>query len=168
MPTHLNGLAHHVEICADASNGFVTASQSLGEVNGRVVVNAPKSNAGNRAMGIPLALSKKLKEHIESTRFDALPNECVFVSSGGGPLRYTNFRSRVFGPACKRLCFTNTTFHDLRRFNATVMVGAGVDLKTAQVRLGHADPRLTLALYAKATTAGDLSAVGALERSLTI
>ena len=36
MPTHLNGLAHHVEICVDASNGFVTVSQSLGEVNGRV------------------------------------------------------------------------------------------------------------------------------------
>ncbi len=158
-----------LRICdLDASNGFVTVSQSLGEVNGRVVVNAPKSNAGHRTMGMPLALSKQLKEHIESTRFDASPNDYVFVSPGGGPLRYTNFRSRVFGPACKRLGFTNTTFHDLRRFNATVMVGAGVDLKTAQVRLGHADPRLTLALYAQATTAGDLSAVGALERSVAI
>jgi integrase len=131
-------------------------------------VNAPKSIAGNRTIGIPLALKRKLKEHIESTRFDALPNEYVFVSLGGGPLRYTNFRSRVFGPACKRLGFTNTTFHDLRRFNATVMVGAGVDLKTAQVRLGHADPRLTLALYAQVTTVGDLAAVGALEKSIEI
>ncbi len=46
------------------------------------------------------------------------------------------------------------------------MVGAGVDLKTAQVRLGHADPRLTLALYAQATTAGDLAAVGALDSAI--
>ena len=98
-------------------------------------------------------------------RHGALPDEYVFVAPSGGPLRYANFRSRVLGPACKRLGFTNTTFHDLRRFNATVMVGAGVDLKTAQVRLGHADPRLTLALYAQATTAGDLTAAGALDKA---
>jgi integrase len=46
-------------------------------------------------------------------------------------------------------------FHDLRRANATVLVSTGVDVKTAQTRLGHSDPRLTLAIYAQATTDGD-------------
>jgi integrase len=46
-------------------------------------------------------------------------------------------------------------FHDLRRTNATAMVAEGVDVKTAQARLGHSDPRLTLAIYAQATTEGD-------------
>jgi len=49
-------------------------------------------------------------------------------------------------------------FHDLRRTNASVMVAEGVDVKTAQARLGHSDPRLTLAIYAQATTEGDRSA----------
>jgi integrase len=49
-------------------------------------------------------------------------------------------------------------FHDLRRTNATAMVIEGVDVKTAQTRLGHSDPRLTLAIYAQATTEGDRSA----------
>lgn len=31
-------------------------------------------------------------------------------------------------------------------------------MKTAQARLGHSDPRLTLAIYAQATTEGDRSA----------
>ena len=156
-----------LRICdLDVANGVLTVSQSLGEVSGRIVVNPPKSNAGLRTMGMPQALSKQLKVHVEVARHGALPDEYVFVAPSGGPLRYANFRSRVFGPACKRLGFTNTTFHDLRRFNATVMVGAGVDLKTAQVRLGHADPRLTLALYAQATTAGDLTAVGALDKAV--
>jgi hypothetical protein len=31
-------------------------------------------------------------------------------------------------------------------------------VKTAQARLGHSDPRLTLAIYAQATTEGDRSA----------
>jgi integrase len=35
------------------------------------------------------------------------------------------------------------------------MVLEGVDLKTAQTRLGHSDPRLTLAVYAQATNEGD-------------
>ena len=38
------------------------------------------------------------------------------------------------------------------------MVVEGVDVKTAQARLGHSDPRLTLAIYAQATTEGDRSA----------
>jgi integrase len=49
-------------------------------------------------------------------------------------------------------------FHDLRRLNATVLVAEGVDVKTAQSRLGHSDPRLTLAVYAQATDDADRAA----------
>ena len=38
------------------------------------------------------------------------------------------------------------------------MVSAGIDLTTAQTRLGHSDPRLTLAVYAQATSAADRDA----------
>jgi hypothetical protein len=51
-------------------------------------------------------------------------------------------------------------FHDLRRLNATEMVRLNVDIKTAQHRLGHSDPRLTLAVYAEATTEADVEAAG--------
>lgn len=46
------------------------------------------------------------------------------------------------------------------------MVVEGVDVKTAQARLGHSDPRLTLAIYAQATTEGDRSAADKLEARL--
>jgi integrase len=55
------------------------------------------------------------------------------------------------------------TFHDLRRANASGLVLAGVDLKTAQTRLGHSDPRLALGVYAQATTEADRAAADALE-----
>jgi len=45
--------------------------------------------------------------------------------------------------------YVGVTFHDLRRANATALVHAGVDMKTAQARLGHSDPRLTLGVYAQ-------------------
>ena len=38
------------------------------------------------------------------------------------------------------------------------MVMEGVDVRTAQARLGHSDPRLTLAIYAQATDEGGRAA----------
>jgi integrase len=50
------------------------------------------------------------------------------------------------------------TFHGLRHAAATSWVAAGIDLRTAQHRLGHATPRLVLELYAHATTEADRAA----------
>jgi integrase len=91
-------------------------------------------------------------------------------------LRYANWRRRVWQPACtaagvgKVTCepgtfrerYEGAGFPDLRRANATGLVLAGVDLKTAQTRLGHSDPRLTLAVYAQATNEADKAAADAL------
>jgi site-specific recombinase XerD len=44
---------------------------------------------------------------------------------------------------------------ELRRANATALVAEGVDVKTAQAKLGHSNPRLTLAIYAQSTEAAD-------------
>ncbi|MGH9100532.1 MAG: tyrosine-type recombinase/integrase [Acidimicrobiales bacterium] len=52
--------------------------------------------------------------------------------------------------------------HDLRRTNATGLVRSDVDIKTAQKRLGHSDPRLTIGVYAQATEAADRDAATAL------
>ncbi|MDF1595814.1 MAG: hypothetical protein P1T08_06935 [Acidimicrobiia bacterium] len=41
---------------------------------------------------------------------------------------------------------------------AAGLVLEGVDIKTAQTRLGHTDPRLTLGIYAQATTEADRQA----------
>jgi hypothetical protein len=44
-------------------------------------------------------------------------------------------------PAAKEAGCEGAGFHDLRRLNATTLLVGGIDVKTAQVRLGHADPR---------------------------
>lgn len=40
------------------------------------------------------------------------------------------------------------TFHDLRHTFATIAVSSGIDIKTVSVLLGHADPAMTLRVYA--------------------
>jgi integrase len=52
--------------------------------------------------------------------------------------------------------------HDLRRLNATTLVVEGIDVKTAQTRLGHADPRVTLSIYASAPASVDRAAADVL------
>jgi integrase len=82
----------------------------------------------------------------------------VFASPDAEPLEYSNFRYRHWLPACEAAGLKGLQFHDLRRANATGLVAEGVDLNTAQSRLGHSDPRLTLAIYAQKTTEADRQA----------
>jgi integrase len=86
----------------------------------------------------------------------------VFTAPHGGLLDYAHFRRRVWDPATVQAGLDGLEFHDLRRANATGMVLEHVDLKTAQTRLGYSDRRLTLAVYAQATTAADVAAAQAL------
>lgn len=58
------------------------------------------------------------------------------------------------------------TFHDLRPTTATGLVSAGVDVKTAQCRLGPSQVRLTLELYAEAVTEEDRKASDTLAERL--
>jgi hypothetical protein len=58
-------------------------------------------------------------------------------------------------------------FHDLRHFSATTLVAAGVDIRTVAYRLGHAQPTLTLNLYAHALPERDRHAAAVLSGMLT-
>ena len=73
-------------------------------------------------------------------------------------MRYSNWRRRVWLPAVAAAGCAGAGFHDLRRLNATTLVVEGIDVKTAQTRLGHADPRTTLAVYASAPASIDRAA----------
>ena len=79
----------------------------------------------------------------------------VFVSPGREPLHYSNWRLRVWLPACAAAGLYQLTFHDLKHTAATALVEEGVDVKTAQVRLGHANPLTTLGIYAQVTERAD-------------
>lgn len=65
-------------------------------------------------------------------------------------------------PACEAAGLQGIGFHLLRRASVTARVFARVDLKSAQTRLGHSDPRLTLSIYAQAVAEADRSAADVL------
>jgi integrase len=150
----------------DLDRQLLCVRQTAGEVGGHFVVSPPKSRAGERTLLMPSALAQPIASHVAQRRLTTEPSDWLFVTSNGGPLRYPNFRNRVFAPACNRLGLNSVTFHDLRKFNATLMVTGGVDVKTAQVRLGHSDPRLTLSVYAQSTSGSERSAVAAIDSAI--
>lgn len=137
----------------------VTVAETIGESHGRIVVGEPKSRAGRRTMAVPGPLMDLLAAHLARRGLDgSTPDELVFVAPGRGPLRYRNWYARVWRPATTKAGLAGLGFHELRHAAASAMVAAGVDLRTAQVRLGHSDPRLTLSVYAQASPESDRAA----------
>ena len=138
---------------------LMVAEQVTQDGKGGIVLGPPKSAAGRRTLAVPAALMDLLAEHLSRRGVTgAEPEALVFTARRGGPLDYSHWRNRVWRPAVATAGLTGLTFDDLRRAAATGLVAEGVDLKTAQTRLGHADPRLTLAIYAQATTEADRAA----------
>lgn len=136
----------------------LTVDQALTrDYAGRSVLGPPKSAAASRTLSMPEALAELLAAHLRRRGLSGADQGAfLFESPVGDPLNYTNWRGRVWAPAVQAAGLVNgACFHDLRRANATAMVQAGVDVKTAQVRLGHSDPRLTFGLYAQATSDAD-------------
>jgi len=138
---------------------ITVAEQVTRGAGGAGGIGPPKSAAARRTISIPTELADELSAHMKSLELTgADPEELLFPNNEGRPLDYSNWRRRVWEPAVKDVGPDDLNFHDLRRTNATAMVAEGVDVKTVQARLGHSDPRLTLAIYAQATTEGDRAA----------
>jgi integrase len=130
---------------------------------GRTVEGPPKSSAGRRTLTLPGPLVDLLAQHYSARGLTVNDDDAyVFAGSRGAPLEYSKWRRARWLPAVASAGLDGVTFHDLRRLNATALVLDNIDLKTAQARLGHSDPRLTLAVYARATTEGDERAATAL------
>ena len=109
---------------------------------GRSVAGPPKSQAGTRTLSMPEELAHVLSEHFGRLGLTARdPDAYVFTTPTGKAWGYSNWRKQCWLPARTQAGLAGIGFHDLRRTAATYLVAGNVDLKTAQTRLGHSDPR---------------------------
>ena len=137
---------------------LTVATQRTRGTRGTMVEQDPKSRRGRRTLTLPAWLMFMLASHLADRGLtgdhtDAL----VFVSVEGAPLHYSNWRRRVWLPAVGAAGFPGLRYHDLRHTAATALVDEGVDIKTAQTRLGHSE-QVMLRIYAQATERADRSA----------
>jgi integrase len=90
--------------------------------------------------------------------------ELLFTDRRGQPLRRTNWRRRVWGPAVVAAGLEPApTPHDLRHTAAAVAIAQGAHPKAIQARLGHGSIRTTLDLYGGLFPSLDVELVERLE-----
>ncbi|MFD6822489.1 tyrosine-type recombinase/integrase [Streptomyces sp. NPDC060085] len=118
--------------------------QNYTDVSGHLALG-PVKNHEKRSVPLPRSFADELGALASGRKADAL----LFTAPEGGPLRYANFRSRVFDPAVKAagLDGLGVTPHKLRHTAASLAIAAGADVKVVQLMLGHKDASMTLNIY---------------------
>lgn len=72
------------------------------------------------------------------------PDALAFTAPGGGPLRNSNFRRRVWLPAVSQAGLPEgLRIHDLRHTAASFMIFEGAHLELVRCQLGHSSIRVT-------------------------
>lgn len=123
----------------DFKTKTVTISQSIVPSDGQLHITSPKSSKP-RVVTMPdlvYEVLKKKKDKIYGY---------VCSKQNGDSFNPGSF-SRCFKEFLKKNKLPHIRFHDLRHFNATMMLELGIDVKVASERLGHSTPAITQQIY---------------------
>lgn len=112
----------------------------------KIILKGPKSEASKRTLTCPLEVMKLLKEH-KLKQCELYPGtELVFTNAHGKITCARSFHTQ-YRQFIRRHNLPDVRFHDLRHTNASIMLLAGVDIKTASKRLGHSEIGITMNTY---------------------
>lgn len=170
----------------DWAGSRITVRRSVWQVRSTWGIKDPKTHQVRSISLDPvcaaLLTARKTRAEDEATTAGVtLPSDAFVWSTfvDGHAPRTPNSLTRAFHRLCRtmeeealaatppRVERWSFRFHDLRHLSATEMVGAGVDPRTVAARLGHADPSVTLNVYAHAIEARDRDAAAGLGKALT-
>lgn len=132
----------------DLKNKSIQIRSNLVCIDGEKTICSPKTEAGNRVIAVPSELVQKLKEHRTSQKHahHGKGKDYVCCRKDGEPYNTYAF-SVMFSRFLKRKGLPHCRFHDLRHIHATLLLKSGVNMKTAQARLGHSDISTTMNIY---------------------
>ena len=138
---------------------LTVAVQRTHTTDGHMVEGPPKSREGRRDLSVPDWLLDSPRRPPQGQRSDRRRDFGLRVRQPAGrAARVRPLAPAGVVPATEAAGLPGLHFHDLRRANATMLVAEGVDPKTAQRRLGHADIRMTLDVYAQALDSAEREA----------
>lgn len=171
--------------------GTLTVKQALTCTKaGGFQLKEPKSAAGRRTISLPAFAALALRERRTEQFAAGLIRSPVFCTSAGKYQHKRNVlrslrqviervndphKPRKGGrpkkdappqPSRQRLSLVpdGLRFHDLRHSHASILLSAGESLKAVSQRLGHADPAMTLRVYAHCMPADDARLAGSIGR----
>ena len=106
----------------------------------------PKSRSSNRRVDIGPMLINTLKKW--RLACPANEEDLIFPNDEGQPIVHTLLLRKHFWPTLKKAGIPHIRFHDLCHTYASLQIERGLNIKYIQSQLGHAEPTVTLKVYA--------------------
>ncbi len=132
---------------------------------GRLRVTASKTDAGTRQVDLLPALRAEPAAHKAETAFGG-PDDFVFPTESGAESERNNVRRRVLFRSVERANENlakrdrnplpdGLTPHSLRRTFISFLLAIGREVPYVMRQVGHADPKVTLSIYAQVMYGGE-------------
>ncbi len=161
----------------DLDAALLSVNKSAWFNNNRVAVKIPKTDAGFRDIPIPALILPIVREAKEKATSEFVcpaatgkrMTHTAYNAAWESYLGYLNLKAGGRRGSRSRpplIVIEEFTAHQLRHTYSTMLYDAGVDPKSAQKFLGHADLQVTLKIYTHLSEEKERGAVDALNRFL--
>jgi integrase len=138
----------------DLKAGTIAVTKTLARIGGEWTVTAPKTRAGVRTVTLPaegvqaLTLQRERQDRWRNRpAWQGWRADLVFTTPSGQPLHGGKV-ARALRGECERLGVRHLTPHQLRHLHASLLLAEGLPVPAVAARLGHANPNVTMAVYA--------------------
>lgn len=122
----------------DFKQSTLSIVETMVRLNKEWIIKAPKNETSQRKIKIPWFVSDAINNYLSSLK--VVPERiCAQYKPGSYSKRFKQLLSDNKLPHIR--------FHDLRHFNATIMLKYGVPDKVASERLGHSQVQTTREIY---------------------
>lgn len=124
----------------DLVNGYITVNKAVDLTDNSPIIKTPKTDAGTRIVHMPNVLKSYLQTICKS---DGLVISEKMLSKMMWIKRWEKYTAD--------LGLQDVTAHNLRHTACSMMIEAGMDVKSVQMQMGHADIQTTLDIYTHIT-----------------
>ena len=127
---------------------IVRVEQQLITTRGEPFIGPPKTASSVRVVPVPDVLVEELARHFELEDLTSgQPEKLIFTTARGEPIRRNRFNEAWTRAVELAEVPTETTFHSLRHYYASLLIRHGESVKVVQERLGHSTAAETLDTY---------------------
>jgi len=157
----------------DFEEGKLSVRRSLAYIKEKgVFTKSPKNKKSRRTINISSEVINilqqhrlKQKEYFLSKGIKNSDDNFIFYQDNGSPI-FPDTISSWFPEMLKRVEIPRLNFHCLRHTHASLLLGAGVDIKVISERLGHSSIRITYDIYSHLLPGQQKDAASKLEELL--
>jgi integrase len=149
----------------DLAAGHVVVGKTMQRIDGQWVLSEPKTRAGVRAITLPAEAQSALRRQAER-RLATGGGTSIFAGENNHGILCHSTVEHAMRRECQRLGLPPLTPHGLRHMHASLLFTEGVSIPEVSQRLGHANPAITMSVYAHALGKDDSQVTKAIGRAL--